>query len=431
MGANLCISEDPQNSLDHEVYTDQTRPRIIRATSSTYDDPDLLEKYDGGTMVFANVYDLGPSFQMTNDAFYGTLGIMGAFHVGIEVYSAEWSFGTMGVYSVPPRSNSSHIYRQSIPLGVTAIRPTQWVAKVHELMQIWGEGEYHPFYRNCINFSDTLIDELNVKKLPEFTRRLPEMGASALQTIETTADQLISLGERVSSFVGQNAEYFPRYQCIARSSMISDGSMDRIVVNADDAKYPVAVKPVPSSQGDSSQSAEACVPEPVSPIENLVHPISIIDNTLDGYLLEIPQQDEDGEKESSLATTISLPGAMRHGLGQRISVESQERNQEYQRLSVRSVEGLDSHGLEKVKHQVNAAVLSFAKDEDAKSAVPGCIRVSTLTDFEDRRKGYPFPAPPPYISAEEMSPGIDDRPLPGMEGTKSGDFGAYNVLTEY
>jgi hypothetical protein len=65
-----------------------------------------------GVKVFLNVYDLSPANDWTHP-----IG-MGAYHSGVEVYGAEWSFGSGGgVFSCTPREAGGAKFREQVLLG--------------------------------------------------------------------------------------------------------------------------------------------------------------------------------------------------------------------------------------------------------------------------------------------------------------------------
>merc|ERR1712232_598631 len=80
--------------------------------------------------VFLNVFDLAPAVSVPNavlcNSNYSTVG---AFHAAVEVYGEEWSFyrtpnpTSCGVCkSLRPRNHPVHVYRQSVNLGLTALK---------------------------------------------------------------------------------------------------------------------------------------------------------------------------------------------------------------------------------------------------------------------------------------------------------------------
>ncbi|CAE7035144.1 DESI2 [Symbiodinium natans] len=66
----------------------------------------------------------------------------GAFHAGVEVYGAEWSFGYTddggsGVFSCDPGECGDHAYREAVTMGVTCLREEDVMLHLSALAQDW------------------------------------------------------------------------------------------------------------------------------------------------------------------------------------------------------------------------------------------------------------------------------------------------------
>jgi len=101
----------------------------------------------------------------------------GAFHVGLEVFDREWSFGyrddsATGVFCHAPRESELHSYRQSISMGDTDLTQNE-VAKLMKKMSLgWKGDSYDMMTRNCCHFCDELCRDLHVDR-PSFVE-MPE-----------------------------------------------------------------------------------------------------------------------------------------------------------------------------------------------------------------------------------------------------------------
>jgi len=130
-------------------------------------------------MVVLNVYDL------SRNSFVGAfnkaaLVLMrgGIFHVAVEVWRREYSFGFSewgtGVGRMTPRRDTSHTYRGSVQLGRTAFskqecdRITARLAAQEE----WQGTQYSTLAHNCTHFAHELVSDLGVAPVPDWVDRL-------------------------------------------------------------------------------------------------------------------------------------------------------------------------------------------------------------------------------------------------------------------
>jgi hypothetical protein len=112
----------------------------------------------------------------------------GAFHVGVEVFNQEWSFGHKdgggtGVYSQTPRESELHSYRESIFMGDTDLTQYEVSKLVKNMSARWNGDSYDVLNRNCCHFCDELCMELHVGRpsfvpLPEWLNSLVSAGAA-------------------------------------------------------------------------------------------------------------------------------------------------------------------------------------------------------------------------------------------------------------
>lgn len=111
--------------------------------------------------IAAHVYDLR-GVESSNDA---TLELgMGVFHVGVEVFGVEWSFGCVvggdlitGIYPVRPKRCPIGRYRESIYLGEARAHDARRVwSLIESFTETWIGKEYHPLHKNCVHFCEEL-----------------------------------------------------------------------------------------------------------------------------------------------------------------------------------------------------------------------------------------------------------------------------------
>lgn len=100
------------------------------------------------------------------------LRLGGIFHGGVEVYGEEWSFGYCergtGVYRCAPRANPVYAYRESVPLGVTALSPARVAATVATMRAAWAGDSYDVLGRNCNHFCEALCEALGCEGPPKW-----------------------------------------------------------------------------------------------------------------------------------------------------------------------------------------------------------------------------------------------------------------------
>eukprot|EP00913_Durusdinium_trenchii_P033540 g31399.t1 len=120
--------------------------------------------------------------------------IGGAFHVGVEVYGAEWSYGVYGVACDPPRSETAHVYECSVYVGATVKSQEQVAELLFQLCQEWRGPNYDVLSHNCCSFGRRLVEDLGVGPMPLWIDRLArslhgarEAGREALQATNQAA----------------------------------------------------------------------------------------------------------------------------------------------------------------------------------------------------------------------------------------------------
>lgn len=98
------------------------------------------------------------------------------FHLGVEVYEREYSFGSThsGVVSSKPLANDVHKtrHREAVPLGYTLLTSAEVRSVIKQLSLDWPASSYDVLSRNCVTFVVTLCRQLGVDRHipPEYTR---------------------------------------------------------------------------------------------------------------------------------------------------------------------------------------------------------------------------------------------------------------------
>lgn len=136
------------------------------------------------THVVLHIYDLVDAevLRIAN-GMLNKLGT-GIFHVGLEVYGWEWSYGyvdagrnTTGIFVCAPKVERRG-YRQSILLGRTSLSILEVRNLVNDMRQDWLGAHYDPLRHNCGHFCEALAEELQVGPLPKWAVSLAEAGST-------------------------------------------------------------------------------------------------------------------------------------------------------------------------------------------------------------------------------------------------------------
>jgi len=128
-----------------------------------------------GPLVVLNVYDLDKNWLKMNGLLCDALQLGGAFHVGVEIFGNEWSFGTEGVGYSHARHHDVHVYRQSIPLGYTKYNAEKVTEIIDDMASSGGwRGEtYDILFKNCCSFArEFCCNMLGRDKIPGWVDRL-------------------------------------------------------------------------------------------------------------------------------------------------------------------------------------------------------------------------------------------------------------------
>jgi len=128
--------------------------------------------------VLLHVYDLHEDLQETNGYLAFSLdnfAMGGLFHVGVEVFGSEWSYGYIGVCCDPPRTLEAHEYRCSVVMAQTELSSREVAKQVYNLCQTWSGKEYDLISRNCCSFATELCQCLGVGALPPWVDRFARL----------------------------------------------------------------------------------------------------------------------------------------------------------------------------------------------------------------------------------------------------------------
>jgi len=148
--------------------------------------------------VHLNIYDLGtnPVVGKINHALMavGT----GVFHVGVEVYGTEWSYGYdesgTGVFYVEPGASSKNHFREALNVGTTNLSREQVMHIIGGLAGEWLGCDYDCLRKNCASFAVVLVEKLGAGRIPTWVSNLAGAGASlhdSFMQLATTARSMM------------------------------------------------------------------------------------------------------------------------------------------------------------------------------------------------------------------------------------------------
>lgn len=174
--------------LDQEVLDEVTQRlrTCLPARSDPYSalfDERLAEEDAVSRTVWLHVYDLNNTTKfLLNHWIFSRLAGLGAFHCGVEVLGAEWSFQAdpwcqdqgsdrTGLMCLSPKRHPVHIYRESLLLGTSAMSVYDIWQALLQLEQQWPANSYHTVKRNCTDFAEELVQALLVPEpFPKWVR---------------------------------------------------------------------------------------------------------------------------------------------------------------------------------------------------------------------------------------------------------------------
>mmetsp|Transcript_18487 Transcript_18487/g.43290 ORF Transcript_18487/g.43290 Transcript_18487/m.43290 type:complete len:183 (-) Transcript_18487:168-716(-) len=130
--------------------------------------------------VVVHLYDLSENIRAINGALE-TLGFGGAFHVGVECFGKEWSYGFDGVTASLPKKHTNSgcfIYRKSFELGEVSCSQKEFDRILDVMSGEWHGDDYDLLTRNCVCFCNELCENLGLGGLPSKVTRLSRTAAA-------------------------------------------------------------------------------------------------------------------------------------------------------------------------------------------------------------------------------------------------------------
>eukprot|EP00930_Biecheleria_cincta_P010830 TRINITY_DN11317_c0_g1_i1.p1 TRINITY_DN11317_c0_g1~~TRINITY_DN11317_c0_g1_i1.p1 ORF type:complete len:543 (+),score=123.33 TRINITY_DN11317_c0_g1_i1:59-1630(+) len=128
--------------------------------------------------VALSIYELPGSSALNSLTRAANLG--GAYHVGVEAYWLEWSFGWCeegsGVYMVHPGQSSLGTFCERVPLGRTALSPKEMFVVLTRLRAEFQGSDYDLLRKNCAHFSVAFVKQLCVSDAPLWVNSLADVG---------------------------------------------------------------------------------------------------------------------------------------------------------------------------------------------------------------------------------------------------------------
>jgi len=156
-----------------------------------------------GELVALHIYDVTTNLAVEYmNSVFRMLGT-GAFHVAVEVFGDEWSYGYVamqdpddiikdetvdgdlkaprsrptGVFCCEPGQAKTFKHRECIEIGPTKKSKEQVVEILTELSASWAAEDYDLLRHNCTHFCDEFCKRLDVPPLPAWVLRLASAGA--------------------------------------------------------------------------------------------------------------------------------------------------------------------------------------------------------------------------------------------------------------
>mmetsp|Transcript_46208 Transcript_46208/g.84635 ORF Transcript_46208/g.84635 Transcript_46208/m.84635 type:complete len:411 (+) Transcript_46208:68-1300(+) len=167
------------------------------------------------TPVVLHIYDLAK-----NETVQGVNSVLramgaGAFHAGVEVFGAEWSYGCQdqpdgsGVFRCPPKGCTDHVYRESLPMGMTTMTPEDVDNLLNMMRMQWFAGGYDLMHHNCCHFCDEFCKELGVDGLPFWVSlNISGIGASMRRMMKSSG---ATWSKHIDSLVGASIGVDPGF----------------------------------------------------------------------------------------------------------------------------------------------------------------------------------------------------------------------------
>jgi len=159
---------------------------------------------DQSVQIILNIYDVSTSSRVQQlNEILNAVGT-GAYHVAVEVYGKEWSYGYTedagtGVFSCKPRTSRDHTYRESVRMGVAQLSEKKVSRILRELGAEWRGADYDLVTRNCCNFCDEFCHRLGVGPIPDWTKNLAGAGAGLADHVRYAKEQKQALSQTLAA----------------------------------------------------------------------------------------------------------------------------------------------------------------------------------------------------------------------------------------
>lgn len=149
---------------------------------------------ENGAEVWLHIYDVSTNANVQQvNRILQAVGT-GAFHGGVEVYEAEWSYGYTdsgsGVFCSTPKHCTMHTYQKSVLLGHTIIASAFVKNIIGGLEWTWQGNQYDVLERNCVTFCDEFCKLLGVGPVPAWVRNLSGAGANLKRQLSLLKDSV-------------------------------------------------------------------------------------------------------------------------------------------------------------------------------------------------------------------------------------------------
>lgn len=109
-------------------------------------------------------------------------GLGGAYHVAVQVYGLEWSYGASdhgtGIYMVHIGESTLGNFMERVPLGKTKKTPEQVLEQLGQWRKEYHGTDYGVLTNNCAHFSVAFTKWLGVADAPDWVNSLAGAGAA-------------------------------------------------------------------------------------------------------------------------------------------------------------------------------------------------------------------------------------------------------------
>lgn len=140
---------------------------------------------DHGSKVYINLYNINTMIGVLNWLVLRE-NQMGIFHAGVVAHGLEWSFmffpsvddnpRTSGIVEYLPKTLENYDFSESIEVGWTNLSFSETKRVISCLSREWGSDSYHLLRRNCLSFTETLVERLGLAaKFPDWLKNSCEV----------------------------------------------------------------------------------------------------------------------------------------------------------------------------------------------------------------------------------------------------------------